>query len=300
MADITCLGYVVLGASDLKAWEDLTVDVLGLQVGRHEGDDLLTLRMDEHEQRVIVEKSDLDDFAVAGWEFDNGVKLEEFVQKAVAAGVKVTDGGKELAQRRNVQKVYTCDDPIGFKHEFYFGAAIAPIAKPFQSNVLIGPGFVTGRLGTGHFVPVSKDYQESVSLYRDVLGLRVSDYIRMELSPGVVAETTFFHTMTGRHHTIALTMPMPHPKRIRHISFQVQDLMDLGIVYDRAKKAGCLAKELGQHSNDKMLSFYVWSPSGFQIEYGWGGVVIDDADWKAKTYSEPSVWGHKPLAGGLI
>ena len=292
MGDITCLGYVVIGSGDLKAWEDLAVNVLGLQVGQA-GENELTLRMDEHEHRVIVEKSSLEDFAAAGWEFDNGALLEQFVEKAHAAGVQVEDGGEELARRRKVQKVYTCEDPLGFRHEFYYGLKVAPVSNPFKSQVLGNGGFVTGRLGIGHFVPVSKDYQESFHLYHDVFGLRVSDYIRM----GTDGYAAFLHTKTGRHHSIALAIPMPHPKRIRHMSMQAEDLMDWGMVYDRARKAGCLAKEMGQHPNDKALSFYVWTPCGFQIEYAWGGIVIDDNNWKAKFYPDPSAWGHHPMEG---
>ncbi|MEH7074606.1 VOC family protein [Neobacillus drentensis] len=296
MVEITCLGYSVFGVSDLNAWEEFAVDILGLQVGRRE-ENLLTLRMDQYEQRIILEESNDDDLLVAGWEFENEQELEQFVQKVDAAGVEINYGGKELEKRRRVEKVYVCDDPSGnFKHEFYCGPAFARASKPFHSKVLVGSGFVTGPLGIGHLVPIAKDYQESVKFYRDILGMRISDIVRIEVKPGVFVDGAFFHTVTGRHHTIA-TMEAPHPKRIRHTMLQVEDMMDVGLAYDRCLKAGYVAKGLGQHPNDKALSFYIKSPSGFEIEYGWGGIVIDDKEeWKVKVHYESSAWGHKPIA----
>jgi hypothetical protein len=47
-----------------------------------------------------------------------------------------------------------------------------------------------------------------------------------------------------------------------------------------------------------MTSFYVTTPSGFQIEYGSGGVVIDDDTWQIAHYDAVSAWGHKYIAAG--
>ncbi|MFD4605005.1 hypothetical protein ACFWPQ_44195 [Streptomyces sp. NPDC058464] len=35
----------------------------------------------------------------------------------------------------------------------------------------------------------------------------------------------------------------------------------------------------GDEENDEMLSFYSKTPSGFQVEYGYGGKLIDDSVW---------------------
>lgn len=299
MSNVTCLGYTVFGVRDIHAWEDFAVNILGLQVGKRK-DDFITLRMDQYEQRIILEENLDDDLLVAGWEFENELELENFVIKAKELGVEIIEGCNNLAERRRVEKLYICEDPSGnFKHEFYYGPALARISKPFQSKVLVGKGFVTGPLGIGHIVPVARNYEESIHFYRDVLGLRISDIIQLEVNPGVFVKAAFFHTITGRHHTIA-TVEASHPKRIRHLMLQVEDMMDVGLAYERALQAGCLAKGLGQHPNDKALSFYIQTPSGFEIEYGWGGIVIDDNDWKVRTHYELSSWGHKPVAKKVL
>jgi 3,4-dihydroxy-9,10-secoandrosta-1,3,5(10)-triene-9,17-dione 4,5-dioxygenase len=48
--------------------------------------------------------------------------------------------------------------------------------------------------------------------------------------------------------------------------------------------------------NDRMVSFYLANPSGFAVEYGWGGRTIDDTVWQTEHYdSVESIWGHPQL-----
>jgi hypothetical protein len=61
-----------------------------------------------------------------------------------------------------------------------------------------------------------------------------------------------------------------------------------------------LAMGLGRHPNDLMTSFYVRTPSGFEIEYGTGGRVVNDETWVVGEYDVQSLWGHKPPAGGPL
>ena len=43
-----------------------------------------------------------------------------------------------------------------------------------------------------------------------------------------------------------------------------------------------------------MISFYMWSPSRFSVEYGWGGRLIDDNTWQVSKYDfTHDVWGHR-------
>jgi hypothetical protein len=45
-----------------------------------------------------------------------------------------------------------------------------------------------------------------------------------------------------------------------------------------------------------MTSFYAKSPSGFFVENGWGGRIIDPATWEPhETTNGPSFWGHERL-----
>jgi hypothetical protein len=46
-------------------------------------------------------------------------------------------------------------------------------------------------------------------------------------------------------------------------------------------------------SNDHMVSFYLRTPSGFNVEYGWGAREVDDATWQVQVHTAGSIWGHQ-------
>src|SRR4029078_5580597 len=59
---------------------------------------------------------------------------------------------------------------------------------------------------------------------------------------------------------------------------------------------GRLGLTLDRHINDEVTSFYSNSPSGFMVEYGWGGRVIDVDKWQPQEGTwGPSMWGHDRL-----
>ncbi|MCM2319485.1 MAG: VOC family protein [Pseudomonas sp.] len=294
MAEINSLGYVGLGVSDLDQWQCFATEILGLQVGQRDAQGL-SLRMDEHQQRIFLEENSIDDLLVAGWQFKTERALEEYVAELRDKGVEVSVVPTQTLQRRKVEKAYACQDPNGFSHEFFFGPHVAELRDPFRSKVLKG-GFICGELGIGHILPFAKagKGEQTLSFYKDVLKLRVSDYIREEIMPGLLVDATFFHTASGRHHSIATAENPMATKTLNHFMLQVEDLDDVGLAYDRTVKAGIpVALELGHHPNDRMFSFYARTPSGFNFEIGWGGVVIDESDWEVRSYSQMSDWGHK-------
>ena len=76
--------------------------------------------------------------------------------------------------------------------------------------------------------------------------------------------------------------------------FEVDDIDLVGRAYDKVlkEKAAPLAMSLGRHSNDQMISFYVKSPGGFDIEFGTDGLQVDDGRWVARESTAVSYWGH--------
>jgi 2,3-dihydroxybiphenyl 1,2-dioxygenase len=292
LSSISNLGYVVIGSRKIAEWRDFAVDILGLQVGRHEPGKLLALRMDEMQQRIVIEDGDEEDLRAAGWMFQTAHGLQAYVQRLREAGLAVQECSPEQAANRRVEKLYCCQDPNGYALEFYCGGYVAPSNQPFKSALLRGPGFRTGDLGIGHVLVRAKDYAQSMDFYQNHLGLRLSDIIRGEVRPGYVAEAAFFHTAGGRHHSLA-TGAVNIPKVLGHLMVELYSLDDVGMAYDRCRLAGLhFARELGHHPNDQMTSFYVETPSGFSMECGWGGLVVEDDNWTVKTYNQFSDWGH--------
>ena len=294
MAEISSLGYLCVASNSLSGWEAFATDILGMAVLREEGSGALALRMDEWALRMRIEPGSEDDLVAVGWHFETRDRLEAYVKELALRGIASVPGDAVLAASRVVEQLYVCTDPDGIRHEFFYGPAHAP--KAFHSPVLRG-GFVTGDLGVGHYVSAAKDYDKTLAFHRDGLGLKVSDRIRAPLMTPhgeIPFDATFFHTATGRHHSFA-TAALPFPKRIHHIMVEVSDFNDVGLAYDRCLAAGVpIMMGLGHHPNDGMFSFYAVTPSGFAIEFGHGGCVVDEHSWHVRTYSQLSDWGHAP------
>jgi len=283
---------VVVAASDLDGWERYASDIIGLPIEQRT-DNLLALRMDGDPWRILIERGEDDDLTHAGWEIGPGHLLEDYVFGLLDKGQTVREESAAMAEVRCVDRLFSLEDPNGFRHEFFSTRLGVDAAMPARPDILRGPGFKTGDLGLGHILPVAKDYEQSVRWYQDILGLRYSDRIRQEMAPGVFADATFMHTATGRHHSLA-TGAFPSPKRLNHIMLEYQDMNDVGAAYDRARAADIpIILELGHHPNDQAFSFYMKTPSGFGIELAHGGIVIDEATWEPQIYPVMSDWGHK-------
>lgn len=291
MAELQNLAYVVVAAGDLAAWRDYATGIIGLGT-TEAGDGSLGLRMDGHPWRLLIEPGSDDDLTHAGWDLGSAEDLGDYVAALRAKGAEVREESADLAAKRCVDRLFSLADPNGFRHEFFTGRTGVRADGGNLSPILRGPGFQTGDLGIGHILPVSKNYEEGVRWYQEMLGLRYSDRIRQELAPGIFADATFFHSATGRHHSLA-TGTFPSPKRLNHLMLEYRDMNDVGFAYERAKKAGIpIVLELGHHPNDQMFSFYMRTPSGFGIELGHGGVVIDEATWEPQLFDVMSDWGH--------
>ncbi|MFJ6015331.1 VOC family protein [Streptomyces sp. NPDC092952] len=291
MSGVKELAYVVYEVGDLTDWERFGVELLGMQLGER-GEDWFGLRLDEKAHRWIVTRGPADDLAASGYEVEDGGELDALVERLRAAGVRVDEGDAALAAARRVDRIFTTTDPMGNRVELVTGLADAD--TPFASASLLGD-FVTGPGGAGHQVLLARGVsrEEYLGFYQDLLGFRISDIIVEELAPGVVADLIFLHC-NGRHHSVAFG-DMPSPKRTHHFMVEVTDIRDVGLAYDRCMDAKQpFEMTLGMHPNDHMFSFYVLTPSGFSVEYGWGGLIIDDATWQVRTLDRLHSWGHRP------
>jgi hypothetical protein len=87
----------------------------------------------------------------------------------------------------------------------------------------------------------------------------------------------------------------PIRTRIHHMNIQPAQLEDMSAAYERCRKLGFrIANSVGQHPNDREVSFYVVTPSGFQLEYGWAPIAVDEDNWTPTLHHGISVWGHTP------
>jgi biphenyl-2,3-diol 1,2-dioxygenase len=297
MASVTQLGYLGLSVSKLGEWEKFATTVLGLQLAGKTDDGALLLRMDEYHHRFIVSEGPEDDLAFAGWEVPSQPALMELADQIKAAGIELRTGSAEEATRRGVAEFIRFADPSGNPTEAYYGPLIS-YENPFRSPRAIS-GFDTGTMGLGHIVVRVDDAQRGLHFYRDVLGMRISDFIDLKMRRGRPTDNlklTFMHC-NPRHHSIAFGA-IPVPKRLLHFMLQVRSIDDVGSTFYVAQDAGAeISASLGRHTNDHMVSFYMRPPAGFEVEYGYGARTIDDRIWKVERHEAPSIWGHRGLAG---
>lgn len=290
--EIRSLGYLRIESTDVEAWRRFGVDVLGLAEGRGPDAESVHLRTDALSARIVVFPGARDRLSCTGWELADHRALADAVEHLEEHGVAVEHAGPaELAERR-VQGMVRFADPFGNTLELFHGATYEarPAVTPY------GNRFVTGDQGLGHVVVPVTDDAAGLAFYLDVLGFRLRDSMRMPGEyVGQEPSSTVWLRFLGcnpRHHSLAL-VPLPAPSGCVHVMLEVDRLDDVGRALERARKHGAqLSGTLGRHMNDHMVSFYVKSPAGFDVEYGCDGLRVDDATWLARESTAVSTWGH--------
>jgi biphenyl-2,3-diol 1,2-dioxygenase len=291
MSRIDALGYLVFGVSDQVAWNQFLTDYLGTMEGATGGiGDERVYRIDDYAARIITIPAAEDDIAVLGFEVRDAAVLAQLQDKVTASGVEVVRADQDRARRRMVDELISIRDPDGNEIEIFHTPRRCP-DQPFFSARLSSP-FVTGAEGLGHAVLATQKISEMRRFYCDVLGFNLSDYIDIQLGPEFTTEAIFLHC-NSRHHSIAL-LAAPFPKRLVHFMLEVENIDDVGRLYSETEKHGVtISGRLGRHTNDRMLSFYMETPSGFELEFGCDGQPIDPENWVPSRYRSTSIWGHE-------
>ena len=286
MAAVTQLGYLGIGAKDLNTWRDYAENLLGIAVSGTDPDGSVLLRLDDHEQRFVVQEDPRDDVLFVGWEADDAASLNAIGARLEAVGIDVVAGTTEDAERRRVRGLIKFKDVDGLNCEVYYGAAKAATAFRSPKD---DARFVAGDQGLGHVVFMTPDLKRAMDFYVDVLGMKVSDYINQ----GPV-KLGFLHC-NPRHHSLAFAeVPVTLPKRTNHFMVQLDAMDAVGRTWDKVVDgAAPILMTMGRHPNDEMVSFYMANPSQFGVEYGWGARSVDDSCWEIMQYDRMSTWGHK-------
>ncbi len=286
---ISSLGYVGFEVSDTTAWKAFAEDFLGLMPAGGSGDQM-RYRLDARAWRIAVEPGEKDDISFAGFEVDTYEAFDALKADLRARGIAFEEADAALRDARGVRDLIRLTDPAGLSIEIYVGATEVT-DSPFVSPAGV-TSFLTGDQGVGHIVLAASNVDEVRAFYADVLGFRLSDTIGMQLGPDTSVLLEFYHC-NPRHHTLALAN-MPAPKRLHHFMLEMATLDDVGYAMDRIKPCGVQqTMTLGKHSNDKMVSFYVRTPSGFEVEVGCEGIPVHDDVWRVTHHEVTSMWGHK-------
>ena len=278
------LGYFGVRARNLDDWSSFGQKFLGLQL-IDRSRKTLTFRMDDRRQRIVVHEDDVNEgnrAAFMGWEVAGATALDRLAATLETAGVNVKRASRATAEERRVKDLIAFDDPVGNRLEAFYGAELA--TEAFTPGRAIS-GFRTGPLGMGHVVLNVESIDRLLPFYTQTLGFHLSDFTLRPFK-------AYFLHLNPRHHSFA--MVETGKSSIHHLMMELYMLDDVGQGYDLAQgEEGRIATTLGRHSNDFMTSFYANSPSGFFVEYGWGGRSIAPQNWEPiEMTCGPSLWGH--------
>ena len=284
---VSSLAYIGFETPALDEWQEFGSEVLGAQVvNRSDG---LGLRIDDRVERIMIHPGERNNLAYFGWDCAGDAGIDAVTARLAEAEIAATEES-ELATVRQVDRLVSFVDPFGFRHELTTGLAAGGQLTPGRE---MDGGFVTGDGGLGHAVIMVPALGAAMDFFVGTLGFKVSDHIEIGMS------LRFLHC-NPRHHTLALS-GAPGIAGFHHLMLEVEQFTDVGRALDIVNdKKLTLAMSLGRHTNDMMTSFYVRTPSGFEIEYGTGGLLVDEENWEVETYDAMSFWGHRPPEERLV
>jgi len=289
---VRSLGYVVVEATDVAAWRKFALETIGLMEGPPGPDGSVRFRIDERPFRIAVVPGKRNGFVSCGWELRDAEELEATLATVRAAGLEVRAGSDAEVRNRGVQALAHCSDPCGNQLELFHGRTYD--YTPFASARGVS-GFIASELGMGHVVLPAPQLAAAHQFYQR-LGFADTDEMWLAMSPNPQDPRLgiyFMHAANPRHHSLAL-MGAPMPSGCVHIMLEARSLDDVGYALDRCLASGAhISSTLGKHSNDFMVSFYVQTPGGFDLEFGCHGLKPDWSSWVPTHSLIGDLWGHR-------
>ena len=287
------LGYLVVQSRRLPEWTRFAREGLGLHVDQPDAS-TLAIRIDSHQSRLLITEGDAEDVTALGWQLQSEQALTALLDRLQARGITVQQHDGEPARRRGVARFWSFEGPKRLRFELFTEALHSNAALTMLSS-----GFETGERGMGHVAITSREPEAMQSFFQSLFDARLSDTIEDKLN-GITLEISFLR-LNLRHHSVAIAATRgqrmnPMRTSIHHLNLQARSLEDVTQAYQRVRKMGYgIANAIGQHPNDRELSFYVVTPSDFEIEIGWNPIeVTNEAGWKPGHYQGISLWGHFP------
>ncbi|WP_200842645.1 VOC family protein [Zhongshania aliphaticivorans] len=287
----------MIESKKIAAWKVFCEAGLGMHCDT-DRDDFLAFALDEHRRRLIIKRGPAEDYRAVGYQLASKLELEEIRRRLAAHKIEVAEGSAKEAQERGVTAFWRFEGPKSLAIELFIDAEHRTDPLSMHTSA-----FVTGNGGMGHMAITSRRPEEMQRFWQEIFDARLSDYIDERIA-GVDLDLAFFR-LNSRHHSVAIASTRgiqmdPIRSKVQHVNFQVATLEDLSSAFRRLQDLGFeMAHEIGQHPNDKELSFYVFSPSGFEMELGWAPLEVDEATWDVTKYHGMSTWGHKPEKRGM-
>ena len=295
------LGYVVVESARFGDWRRFGADAIGLHVDELTPD-VTRFRIDDRECRLLIQRGNREDVTALGWQIADHETFDVILARVAEAGIPVEEGTSEECALRGVERLWRFAGPKGIATEIFTAPVLS--ARPLR---MLQEGFETGAGGMGHVAITAQRPEEIRSYYNDVFDARLSDWVEENIS-GVKLRIRFLR-VNERHHSVAIAGVKglrvdPIRTSIQHMNLQVSTLDGMLAAYERVMAHGFrMMWNVGQHTNDRELSFYCRTPSGFELEIGWNPIVVTaelEETWEPRTYDSISIWGHTPIGENVL
>jgi 2,3-dihydroxybiphenyl 1,2-dioxygenase len=292
--DIVGIGYLGFETSKFTEWRDYGTQVLGFGLAPSPEDDAASLyfKMDDRRHRFAFHPGPIERLAYIGWEAPGRMEFLAALEVFEKAGVKIERGDAALAARRGVRDLIRFKDPVGFQHELFYGQKFMPHSfTPSRPHA----GFDTFERGMCHLVVITPEYTDELEHFlTKIMGFHW-------YGPGAgKGRTGFFRAKLNErmNHDIAYGHG-PGMRGIQHVGLFLRSMSDLGQTYDLVQERQIqMMMTLGQHTQESVVSFYHFSPSGFGIEPLW-----EMEPWQPGlgelNPERLSLWGHH-LTGPIL
>jgi len=280
--NVAALAYVETESTDPAAWTSFAPEILGGSLAEDAPEGHVEVRFDERHHRIAVRPGQAIGLVALGWEVEAGADLGSEFTRLEELGLSpewTTRHGWSSRER----DILAFHDRFGYRHELV-DASAAP-TMPF-----VPARDISGFVAVGHAVVGVPDRDEAVGFYTETMGFRLSDRIDVEERGLHLA----FLRCSARHHSLAVYRS--ERPNLLHLMVELAARNDVEATLAICEERGIALSEIGQHSNDQTISFYLVTPSGFEIEYGFGSLEVDEDTWEVADLDVTSNWGHRRIS----
>jgi 2,3-dihydroxy-p-cumate/2,3-dihydroxybenzoate 3,4-dioxygenase len=257
MHRVTRLGYLSVGVRDLVEATEFYSRVVRLDMTEQIGGTAFMTGGTEHHW-IRLEEGKRQGIKRIGYEVDGEDALREIAQRLRERHIEVLEGGDP--KRDRVQRWLRFTDPGGTDIEVYTGMDERGVS-PVNNGVTLEK-FLHAAWGV-------TNWEQTTSLYQDVLGFKASDWI--------TDRAGFFRAADRYHHSLVLLRS--ERNSFNHFCIQVASLDDVMRARNNALRLGVkLRDDLLRHAPSGSIGVYLKDEArGFAVEFCVGHPQIDDA-----------------------
>lgn len=251
------LGYVLMNVSDIERSSSFVQHVFGLDLVKEDAGGRRYFRGSAHHHDVIMTQASEPALVRTAWELETMADLDAAFAYFEAEGMASSWIGEDECRELEIERGFRTIDPImGLMWEYFVDMTVIP--SPRRNMLTSFQG--------GMHVGISPENGAAVNDFlTDKMGFLMSDYFQGR------AITLLRAFPNPNHHSIALIGTGKGATRMHHIAFMVNEIDDIGRLFNRTKKLGVdIQFGIGRHPTSGSIHIYIYDHDNFVWEYTLG------------------------------